>query len=135
MHRKFPSLLAAVAAAGALALGFAPAAGASVSPTVTYTQAGVNGVAGYYSAPNANRTADGDRVTGVKAAFVLSAAQEYNNSNPADLGVELCQYKALSSTGGVATTGSGPAITAAEASPGFAQPEATTQSCPYFAAS
>lgn len=82
-----PSLTAA-----ALALGGAVAAapsGASISPTTTYTS---TGVAGYYAAPNANRLGNGDKVSGVRSTFGLTAAAENVNI---DLGVELCRYKSL----------------------------------------
>jgi len=97
----------AIPAAVSLALAgggavLAAGAGASVSPTVTYTTAGTNGVAGYYAAPNAFRTANGDHVNGVRAEFVLSDNAEYG-SGAAKIGVELCEYKALSGVGGVAT--------------------------------
>jgi len=81
-----------VATALALAGGsafLAAGAGASVSPTTTYTDAGV---AGYYAAPNANRLGNGDKVTGVRSTFNLTPAAENVNI---DLGVELCRYQSL----------------------------------------
>lgn len=82
--------IAAIAAASTVAL--AVPAGATISPTTTYTS---TGVAGYYAAPNANRLGNGDHVTGVRANFNLTAASE---NNTIDNGVELCRAQSLINT-------------------------------------
>lgn len=71
-----------------LAMAATPA-GASVSPTTVFNN---TGWAGYYSVPNANRLANGDRVTGVRTQFFLRQRAETTAVN---LGVELCRSSTL----------------------------------------
>jgi hypothetical protein len=81
----------ATAATGSIA-GLAVAAtpaGATVSPTTVYNS---TGWAGYYSVPNANRLANGDRVTGVRTLFYLRQRAETTAVN---LGVELCRANSV----------------------------------------
>ena len=81
----------ATAASGSIA-GLAVTAipaGASVSPTTVFNN---TGWAGYYSVPNANRLANGDRVTGVRTQFFLRQRAETTAVN---LGVELCRASSV----------------------------------------
>lgn len=81
----------ATAASGSivgLAMTATPA-GATVSPTTVYNG---TGWAGYYSVPNANRLANGDRVTGVRTQFYLRQRAE---TTAANLGVELCRTNSV----------------------------------------
>lgn len=61
--------------------------GRAVKPTIlgSYNS---TGWAGYYSVPNDNRLANGDRVTGVRTTFFLRQRAE---TTAANLGVELCR--------------------------------------------
>jgi hypothetical protein len=80
--------IATVGSVAGLALAAAPA-GAVVSPTTVFNN---TGWAGYYSVPNANRLANGDRVTGVRTQFFLRQRAETTAVN---LGVELCRANSL----------------------------------------
>jgi hypothetical protein len=101
LARRF--LVAAFTCAG-LAAPLALAAGASATVNPTHLQATT--AAGAYAAPTADRVADGEHITGVKATFFTLQAQRFDMSNPAlwnsspdnggstakgpMLGVELC---------------------------------------------
>jgi hypothetical protein len=93
------AVIAALAAGGFIATMAVGGSGASVNPTNVYTNSGT-GVAGYYAAPNADRTANGDHMTGVRVTIPLTSSLESteDGSYPA-VGPELCQFKALSATG------------------------------------
>jgi len=97
LRSRLAAVTGGLAVAATLGITYAGGAGASLSPTVF----GTSSVAGYYAAPNANRLANGDHVTGVRTSFFLLQAAKYDNGG-ADLGVELCQYQALHGVGGVA---------------------------------
>ena len=101
------ALLAGIAAVPlAMAL---PAANASISPTVTPTSCNSafpttppsDCLAGVYLAPNANRIADGDHMTGVKDQFVLDTQLRARSGGTAvnAPGVALCQFKSLGQPG------------------------------------
>ena len=79
---------ATVGSIAGLALAAVPA-GAVVSPTTVFNN---TGWAGFYSVPNANRLANGDRVTGVRTRFFLRLRAETTAVN---LGVELCRPSTL----------------------------------------
>ena len=96
----------AVAAAALLSpLLLALPAAATVSPTVTPTSCNSSFpttppsdcLAGVYLAPNANRTANGDHMTGVKDQFVLTSALQARSGGVAvnAPGVAMCQFKSL----------------------------------------
>ena len=98
-------LLPLTAAALAASVYAAPFAGATISPTVTPTSCNSafptsppsDCLAGVYLAPNANRTADGDHMTGVKDVFVLGSALQARSGGVAvnAPGVAMCQFKSL----------------------------------------
>jgi hypothetical protein len=107
MHRirTWVALAASLATAALTALALAAPAGATISPTITPTSCNTafpttppsDCLAGVYLAPNANRTANGDHMTGVKDQFVLTSALQARSGGVAvnAPGVALCQFRSL----------------------------------------
>jgi hypothetical protein len=94
------AVVLALGAGGFLATMATGGSGAVVNPTNVYTSAST-GVAGYYAAPNADRAANGDHMTGVRVTIPLATPLEATDPGgqyPA-AGVELCQFKSLGATG------------------------------------